>query len=487
MQGELVDLGFEVSLVADESTAPPSSGTDLVVLAASTGQSVLGSRYRDVAVPVVAMGYGAWSPLGMTSGPGYSTTETSELLVIDSNHPIATDLPTTFAPANSTTLIKAVPEEYVPASANPVAVRAGVTTAHAVYTMSTGDVRADGTVTPASRVVLGLTDGTLADLSDDGVRLVDNAIQWASDAGEAWLVTTGLTPVGRWKLDSPVTIGGVAYFPNSYANHAVVKGKRFANTTVTLQNGSLTMTGQGTKFLNFPGFRDMAYPSGWDPDDHPGCTRSVVTEACGAKVSPTESALVLASTGANPSQDMNVYRPGPGVKKFQVKVSIKPVEFKSSESGILASQSPNVIQMGRTEDPGQWKVSVEADMRPRCEFTGNAGGSLGKRTITAMQDKNSDSWRLKENWRYTLTCTLVRQSPSTIVNLLINSKDDLGLNGKVISASASYQTFTVSPTARQIWVGHKPPLTDGGGCDGCDAPGDSFAGGIDDIWISRQD
>ncbi|MFN8098093.1 MAG: hypothetical protein U0Q21_07400 [Dermatophilaceae bacterium] len=106
LQSELTDLGFDVSLVADESTAPVSPDTDVVVLAGSTGQSVLGSRYRDVAVPVVAMGYGAWSPLGMTSGPGYSTTQTSQLLVIDSTHPIATDLPTTFAPATTTTLIR---------------------------------------------------------------------------------------------------------------------------------------------------------------------------------------------------------------------------------------------------------------------------------------------------------------------------------------------------------------------------------------------
>jgi hypothetical protein len=56
LQGELVDMGFEVTLVADESTAPVSPETDVVVLAASTGQSVLGSRYRDVVVPVVAMG-----------------------------------------------------------------------------------------------------------------------------------------------------------------------------------------------------------------------------------------------------------------------------------------------------------------------------------------------------------------------------------------------------------------------------------------------
>lgn len=119
--------------------------------------------------------------------------------------------------------------------------------------------------------------------------------------------------------------------------------------------------------------------------------------------------------------------------------------------------------------------------------TDRAGHDRKRVTPHDRQDKTDLAWRLKENRRYILTCTLVRQSSSTIVNLLINSKNDTDLNGKVISASESYSTFTVSPTARQIWVGHKPPLTDGGGCDGCDAPGDSFAGGIDDIWISRQD
>lgn len=38
LQTELTDLGFDVSLVADESTAPVSPDTDVVVLAGSTGQ-----------------------------------------------------------------------------------------------------------------------------------------------------------------------------------------------------------------------------------------------------------------------------------------------------------------------------------------------------------------------------------------------------------------------------------------------------------------
>jgi hypothetical protein len=37
-------------------------------------------------------------------------------------------------------------------------VRSGVQSAHVVYTMSAGDLRADGTVTPANRVVLGMTE-----------------------------------------------------------------------------------------------------------------------------------------------------------------------------------------------------------------------------------------------------------------------------------------------------------------------------------------
>jgi hypothetical protein len=419
----------------------------------------------------------------MTSGPGYSTTETSELLVIDSTHPIATDLPTTFAPANSTTLIKAVPEQYVPESANPVAVRAGVTTAHAVYTMSAGDVRADGTVTPAARVVLGLTDATLADLTDDGVRLVDNAVLWAADPGVLGSMTTALTPVGRWKLDAPVTSGGVTYFPNAYTSHQAVKGKRFANSTVTVAPGSLTMTTTG-KHLEFPGYHDMYDPSGNCP--------TPLNESCSTVVvSPTKSALVLSSSGATASQDMTVYRPGPSVTKFQIKVSIKPDNFTPSVSHLLASQSPNVIQMGRKEDPGQWKISVETDMRPRCEFTGSAKNGTNppsKTTIKAEQDKNDQALYLKSYTNYTLTCTLVHDADNKVtVSLKINSMIDHSANNTVIqSTPVTYSTFDVSPTTNEIWVGHKPPNTVGGLCNGCDAPGDSFAGGVDDIWISRQ-
>ena len=444
---------------------------------------MLGSRYRDVAVPVVAMGYGAWSPLGMTSGPGYSTTQTSQLLVIDSTHPIATDLPTTFAPATTTTLIRAVPEQYVPESASPVAVRAGVTTAHAVYTMSAGDVRADGSVTPANRVVLGLTEETLAALSDDGVRLVDNAILWAADPG-AFSVLAVVTPVGRWKLDGQVTVGDKLYFPNTYTSYGRVKGTKHPGTTSADQ--SLTIATTTGKHLEFPGFREMKYPTGWVPPT-PDCHLSLVTEACGATVDPGRSALVIASTSTNAAQastDMNVYRPG-SAAKFQVKVSIKPVDFDPGVTHLLASQSPNVVQMGRKEDPAQWKISVEVDMRPRCEFTGST--PLGKKSIVAEQPDIQGSVHLKPGFNYTLTCTLTRQAGSQTVKLLIGSKQDLPANNQGRTEPASYSTFTVSPTTNEIWVGHKPPNTIGGSCNGCDAPGDSFAGGIDDIWISRQD
>ncbi len=425
--------------------------------------------------------YGAWSPLGMTSGPGYSTTQTSQLLVIDSSHPIATDLPSTFAPATSTTLIRAVPEQYVPESASPVAVRAGVTTAHAVYTMSAGDVRADGSVTPASRVVLGLTDETLAALSDDGVRLVDNAILWAADPGTASELAV-LTPVGRWKLDNQV-VSGVT-FPNAYSTHAKVKGTLFSSTSVTSIGGSLTMTTTTGRYLKFRGFKDMTYPTGWNQGGHPGCDPDVPTEPCGAVVDPTKSALVISSSGATASQDVEAYRPG-SAAKFQVKVSIKPVDFTPAVSGLLASQSPNVVQMGRKEDPSQWKISVETDMRPRCEFTGST--PLGKKSIVAEQPMAQGSVHLQPGVNYTLTCTLTRQAGSQTVKLLIGSTQDAYANGKGDTEPATYSDFIVSPTTSQIWVGHKPPNTIGGSCNGCDAPGDSFAGGIDDIWISRQD
>ncbi|MFN8098090.1 MAG: hypothetical protein U0Q21_07385 [Dermatophilaceae bacterium] len=376
-----------------------------------------------------------------------------------------------------------MPEQYVPESASPVAVRAGVTTAHAVYTMSAGDVRADGSVTPANRVVLGLTDETLAALSDDGVQLVDNAILWAADPGTASLMAV-VTPVGRWKLDGRVTVGSDLLYPNTYTSYGRVKGALHPGTTPADQ--SLTMATTTGKHVEFPGFREMKYPAGWVPPT-PDCHLSLVTEACGATVDPGRSALVIASTSTNAAQastDMNVYRPG-SAAKFQVKVSIKPVDFDPGVTHLLASQSPNVVQMGRKEDPAQWKISVETDMRPRCEFTGST--PLGKKTITAEQEKSPQSVHLKPGFNYTLTCTLTRQAGSQTVKLLINSKQDLPANGKGKTEPAAYSDFIVSPTTNEIWVGHKPPRTDGSGCHGCDSPGDSFAGGIDDIWISRQD
>ncbi|MBK6888333.1 MAG: hypothetical protein IPH03_19035 [Tetrasphaera sp.] len=178
VQAELTDTGYDVQVADDAAPSAVTSDTAVVVAAASADSIQLSSKYRDVPVGLVALGYGSWVGMGVTAGPGWAQNSTSNLLVVDSAHPIANGLPQVFAPANAATLLQSVSDAYVPASADTVAVRSGVTTAHVVYTMSAGDLRSDGTTTPANRVALGLTDATLADLSADGRQLLGNAINW---------------------------------------------------------------------------------------------------------------------------------------------------------------------------------------------------------------------------------------------------------------------------------------------------------------------
>lgn len=221
VQAELTETGYGVQVVDDSVPSAVTSETAVVVAAASADSAALASKYRDAPAGVVALGYGSWVGMGVTAGPGWAQNLTSNLLVVDSAHLIANGLPEVFAPANTATAVQSVSEAYVPASAEAVAVRAGVETAHVVYPMSPGDVRGDGTTTPANRVALGLTDATLADLSADGLQLPGNAINWADVtaaeqlSGDETAAVTKEYVKGAWKLNTYFSRGGNFYTPSA--------------------------------------------------------------------------------------------------------------------------------------------------------------------------------------------------------------------------------------------------------------------------------
>lgn len=176
LQSELTEQGYAVTLTG--ATAPASTGAALVVISPAASGDPSGLTYRNSSSPVVMLSSAGWRELALTTAAG-SQYNTTNLLVVDTQHPVASGLPSPFAPANGATLLQSALEQYMPSGADPVAARSSTTAAHVVYTISAGQPRSDGSASPANRVALGLTEETLNDLSEAGLRLLDNAFYWA--------------------------------------------------------------------------------------------------------------------------------------------------------------------------------------------------------------------------------------------------------------------------------------------------------------------
>jgi hypothetical protein len=90
----LAAAGLRVQLVTD--SAPASvAGIDLVVLAASCLAASLGTRYRDLPLPIISMEPAVFDDLGMTgpvSGLDWSETPGTRVAIVGPSHPIASGL-----------------------------------------------------------------------------------------------------------------------------------------------------------------------------------------------------------------------------------------------------------------------------------------------------------------------------------------------------------------------------------------------------------
>lgn len=191
---EMEGMGFDVTVVDDNAAVTATSATAVVLLSTSAQVAALGNRYKTLPAPLVALGNNAWPDTGLTQGPNGLNYDTENLVVLDSTHPVADGLPSTFAPAVTAGRLQSVNEPFLPSGADPVAARQGELARHVVYTVSAGGMLGDGSVAPARRLVLGFAAHTLTDLSADGYQLLANAVFWAAETA---------TPVDIVVLEAP--------------------------------------------------------------------------------------------------------------------------------------------------------------------------------------------------------------------------------------------------------------------------------------------
>jgi hypothetical protein len=180
MRGRLRSRGVEVTLISDVAvTAASVTGQDFVVISSSAESGPLGTKIRDVAVPVICIENGAFPTMALTGtrlATDYGSTfnQTTVNIVAD-----ATALAGTLTGA---VVIASVPSELgwaVPAASALVGARMADDATHAALFGYRAGSQMAGLIAPARRVGFAIRETLAASLTADGLTLFDAAVTFA--------------------------------------------------------------------------------------------------------------------------------------------------------------------------------------------------------------------------------------------------------------------------------------------------------------------
>jgi hypothetical protein len=173
--------GFEVSFASDVAvTAASVAGQDLVLVSSSAESGPLGTKLRDVTLPIVCLENGAFPTMGFAAtglAVDYGSTFNQTTVEIVAGAP-----PALTASLTGSVTITAAPSELgwavPPASALVAATLAGEPTHAALFAYATG-AEMVGLVAPARRVGFAIRETAAANLTADGLSLFDAAVTFA--------------------------------------------------------------------------------------------------------------------------------------------------------------------------------------------------------------------------------------------------------------------------------------------------------------------
>jgi hypothetical protein len=180
MVDRLHSRGFVVTFTTDvAATADVVAGQDLIVISSSAESGPLGTKIRDVAIPVLCIENGAFPTMGLsgtTLATDYGSTFNQTMVTIaDGAPPLAGGL-------GGSVTISATPAELgwaqPAASAVTAATMAGDPT-HAMLFGYPAGAAMPGLVAPARRVGFAIRETAAANLTDDGLALFDAAVTYA--------------------------------------------------------------------------------------------------------------------------------------------------------------------------------------------------------------------------------------------------------------------------------------------------------------------
>ena len=180
VKSRLESLGYTVTVKADGAcNSGDANGKGLILISSTVNSGYIGSKYRDVAVPVIVWEGWLMDDMKMTgtSGSQYGATDhVSKMKIQDSDHPIAqgaTGEITVFS--KDKTVTWGLPGSgasrigYIPGNPNCVM----------LYAYDTGASMV-GMTAPARRVGFFLHNSTAEKLTNTGWQLFERTVQWAS-------------------------------------------------------------------------------------------------------------------------------------------------------------------------------------------------------------------------------------------------------------------------------------------------------------------
>jgi len=179
IKARLENLGFTVTVKDGTNAATADANSQsLVVISSTVSPASVGTKFRNVAVPVVTWESGLFSNMGMTTTAtkDYGTANRqTQIQIINATHPLASGLSGTITVYNANNTVSWGKPN---ANAAKVATVVGDSTKISIFGYATGSTM-PGLTAPAKRVGLFLFDTSANNLNGNGWSLFDAAVNWA--------------------------------------------------------------------------------------------------------------------------------------------------------------------------------------------------------------------------------------------------------------------------------------------------------------------
>lgn len=180
MVDRLQSRGFVVTFTTDVAATPEVvAGQDLIVISSSAESGPLGTKIRDVEIPVLCIENGAFPTMGLTGttlATDYGSTFNQSAVTI------ADGAPSLAGGLSGTVTISATPAELgwaQPAESAVIAATMADGSSHAMLFGYPAGAVMPGLAAPARRVGFAIRETAAANLTADGLALFDAAVTYA--------------------------------------------------------------------------------------------------------------------------------------------------------------------------------------------------------------------------------------------------------------------------------------------------------------------